>query len=139
MRQKKISWAILMICLVGMLGVTSAASASTGSVVWIGSGQNNGWGGFMQRIMQTDYRLQMSNGTPYWNTLMLPVDASAASSGMTSYMGMPAFGFCPVPGQCYMVLVQNPVNSSASAANCPPVVMPVQPAPAQQGKPSSLW
>ena len=100
---------------------------------------NNGWGGFMQRIMQADYRLQMSNGTPYWNTLMLPVDASAASSGMTSYMGMPAFGFCPVQGQCFMVLVQNPVNYGGAGANCPQVIMPAQPAPNQQGKPTSLW
>lgn len=93
----------------------------------------------MQRIMQPDYRLQMSSGTPYWNTLMMPVDASAATSGMTSYMGMPAFGFCPVQGQCFMVMVQNPVNSSGAGANCPPVIMPAQPAPNQQGKPTSLW
>jgi len=89
--------------------------------------------------MQQDYRLQMNNGNPYWNTLMLPVAASSISSGMSSYMGLPAFGFCPVPGQCYMVLVQRPMASSSMA--CPPTLpaAPGQTGPNQQGKPNSLW
>ena len=139
MNQRILAIGLLVVCIAGMLNFSGVAAASSGSVVWIGSGQNSGWGGFMQRIMQPDYRLQMSSGTPYWNTLMMPVDASAATSGMTSYMGMPAFGFCPVQGQCFMVMVQNPVNYGGAGANCSPVIMPAQPAPNQQGKPTSLW
>ena len=116
----------------------SVAAAATGAVVWTNSAGNAGWGGFMQKIMQPDYRLSMSNGSPYWNTLMLPVSESAATSGQSTYMGMPAFGFCPVAGQCYMVLVQPPAASS-SFANCPPVALPAQPVQNQQGKPNSLW
>jgi len=141
MNKRKIVLGMMLTYLAGMLVFSSiaAAAAAPGSGVWIGSGGNNGWGGFMQRIMQPDYRLQMSNGTPYWNTLMLPVNESAATTGMSSYMGMPAFGFCAAPGQCYMVLVQNPVSSGGSGNYCVPVPLPAQPAPNQQDKPTSLW
>jgi len=139
MSQRKIAWGLLLLCFAGMLTFSGVAAAANGSVAWIGAGANNGWGGFMQQINQTGYRLQMSNGTPYWNTLMLPVDASAASAGMSSYMGMPAFGFCPTAGQCFMVLVQSPATAGGSAANCPPVSLPPQTTPNQQGKPTSLW
>ena len=138
MNPKKMIPVLLLIFLAGLLNFSGIAAAATGPMVWTGSAGNNGWGGFMQRIMHPDYRLQMSNGTPYWNTLMLPVSESAVSSGMTSYMGMPAFGFCPVAGQCYVVLVQNP-SASGSAANCPPAPLPAQPAPNQPDKPNSLW
>ena len=116
----------------------SAVSAAAGPVIWVPSADNSGWGGFMQKIMKTDYRMQMSNGSPYWNTLMLPVNESAVTAGQSSYMGMPAFGFCPVAGQCYMVLVQSPAAAGTSA-NCPPAPLPVQPAPNQPDKPNSLW
>ena len=132
-------WARLVL-LTGMVFLLSfsGVSAAAGSAIWVHSADNSGWSGFMQRIMQADYRMQMSSGAPYWSTLMLPVDESAATSGQSSYMGMPAFGFCPVPGQCYMVLVQSPMGSGTSA-NCPPAPIPAQPLPNQQGKPNSLW
>ena len=120
--------------------MTSGVSAAAGGVVWMGA-SGSGWGSFMQTILQQDYHLKMSNGTPYWNALMLPVAASGVSPGMTSYMGMPAFGFCPESGQCYMVLVQKPLPYSSMAA-CPPPAAPVTPGsvvPNQQGKPTSLW
>lgn len=132
----------LLVCLIllGMVSLTTVASASVGGVVWLGA-SGNGWNSFMQTILQQDYRLQMSNGNPYWNALMLPVAASGVTPGMTSYMGMPAFGFCPEAGQCYMVLVQRPLPYSSMAA-CPPSAAPVVPGPVvpnQQGKPTSLW
>ena len=128
---------LLLTCMVLLLGISSAA-ASAGPMVWVHSADNSGWPGFLQRIMQPDYRLQMSNGAPYWNMLMLPVNESAASSGQSSYMGMPAFGFCPAPGQCYMVLVQSPANAGAQTV-CPPMPAPAQSSPNQPGKPTSLW
>jgi len=139
MNQREITLRLaLVICLIGIMSVASVASAA--SAVWIGPSDNGGWNGFMQVIMQQDYRLQMSNGTPYWNTLMLPVSETAASAGMSSYMGLPAFGFCPVPGQCYMILVQRPLaTNSMSACPAAPPAAPGQPTPNQQGKPNSLW
>lgn len=118
----------------GLAGNTASASG-----VWVGPSGGAGWQGFMQVIMQQDYRMQMSNGNPYWNTLMLPVSEATASAGMSTSSGQPAFGFCPLPGQCYMVLVQRPLASS-SMATCPPLpVVPGQTAPNQPGKPNSLW
>lgn len=137
---KKMNILIVCLALLGMVSLNAVASASAGGVVWLGA-SGNGWNSFMQTILQQDYRLQMSNGNPYWNALMLPVAASGVNSGMTSYMGMPAFGFCPEPGQCYMVLVQRPLATSSMAA-CPPPAAPVVTAPVvpnQQGKPTSLW
>lgn len=128
---------VLTICLVLSLGVSGTAAAA-GAFAWAGSADSGGWNGFMQRIMQPDYRLQMSNGSPYWNTLMVPVSEIGATSGQTSYMGMPAFGFCPAAGQCYMVLVQSPAATGVSPA-CPPAPLPAQPSPNQPGKPNSLW
>ena len=136
---KKLWIAIVLLCLLGSVGVGGTATANAGQTVWLGPSGGGGWNTFMQAIMHQDYRLQMSNGNPYWNTLMVPVAESSISSGMSSYMGLPAFGFCPVPGQCYMVLVQRPLSSSSMA--CPPVTpaTPVQVTPNQQGKPTSLW
>jgi hypothetical protein len=137
---KRIQLLLVCIILAGMIGITSGVSAATSGVVWMGA-SGSGWGSFMQTILQQDYYLKMSNGTPYWNALMLPVAASGVSPGMTSYMGMPAFGFCPESGQCYMVLVQKPLPYSSMAA-CPPSAAPVTPGsviPNQQGKPTSLW
>ena len=136
---KRIQLLLACAILAGMIGISSGVSAATG-VVWMGA-SGSGWGSFMQTILQQDYHLKMSNGTPYWNALMLPVAASGVSPGMTSYMGMPAFGFCPESGQCYMVLVQKPLPYSSMAA-CPPPAAPVTPGsvvPNQQGKPTSLW
>ena len=137
---KRIQLLLACVILVGTIGITSGTSAAAGGVVWMGA-SGSGWGSFMQTILQQDYHLKMSNGTPYWNALMLPVAASGVSPGMTSYMGMPAFGFCPESGQCYMVLVQKPLPYSSMAA-CPPPAAPVTPGsvvPNQQGKPTSLW
>ena len=137
---KRIQLLLACVIIVGTIGITSGASAAAGGVVWMGA-SGSGWGSFMQTILQQDYHLKMSNGTPYWNALMLPVAASGVSPGMTSYMGMPAFGFCPESGQCYMVLVQKPLPYSSMAA-CPPPAAPVTPGsvvPNQQGKPTSLW
>ena len=137
---KRIQLLLACVILVGTIGITSGVSAVAGGVVWMGA-SGSGWGSFMQTILQQDYHLKMSNGTPYWNALMLPVAASGVSPGMTSYMGMPAFGFCPESGQCYMVLVQKPLPYSSRAA-CPPPAAPVTPGsvvPNQQGKPTSLW
>ena len=137
---KRIQLLLACVILVGTIGITSGASAAAGGVVWMGA-SGSGWGSFMQTILQQDYHLKMSNGTPYWNALMLPVAASGVSPGMTSYMGMPAFGFCPESGQCSMVLVQKPLPYSSMAA-CPPPAAPVTPGsvvPNQQGKPTSLW
>ena len=108
---------ILLVCLIlmGMFSLNTVASASVSGVVWLGA-SGNGWNSFMQTILQQDYRLQMSNGNPYWNALMLPVAASGVTPGMTSYMGMPAFGFCPESGQCYMLLVQRPLATSSMTA-----------------------
>jgi len=134
-------WAgVLLVCVMGIMVLGGNVAAASEQAVWLGPSGGGGWNGFMQVIMQPDYRLQMTNGNPYWNTLMLPVAESSISSGMSSYMGLPAFGFCPAPGQCYMVLVQRPLPSSSSMA-CPPVLptMPGQTAPNQQGKPTSLW
>jgi hypothetical protein len=118
-------------------GVT--VEAATGHAAWQGPSDGGGWNRFMQVIMHQDFQLKMSNGNPYWNTLMVPVASSSISSGMSSYMGLPAFGFCPVEGQCYMVLVQRPLPYESMA--CPPVApaVPVQTGPSQQGKPTSLW
>ena len=138
-RSKKIQ--ILLVCLIltGLVSLNTNVAAAANGVVWLGA-SGNGWNSFMQTILQQDYRLQMSNGNPYWNALMLPVAASGVAPGLTSYMGMPAFGFCPEAGQCYMVLVQRPLASSSMAA-CPPVtpVVPGPVVPNQQGKPTSLW
>ena len=140
MNRKTKRWTmVFLVCMVGIMAVGGPVAAASERSVWLGPSGGGGWNSFMQVIMQQDYRLQMSNGNPYWNTLMLPVAESSISSGMTSYMGLPAFGFCPAPGQCYMVLVQRPLPSSSMA--CPPV-LPVTPgtaAPNQQGKPTSLW
>ncbi len=128
------------VILAAVLGITGSVSAAASGVVWLGA-SGSAWGPFMQTLLHQDYRLQMSNGTPYWNALMLPVAASGVSQGMTSYMGMPAFGFCPEAGQCYMVLVQRPLPYSSMAA-CPAPSSPVAPgsvAPNQQGRPTSLW
>lgn len=127
--------------LISMLfvSVTGTAAAAPPNV-WMGPTGSGGWGNFMQVIMQQDYRLQMSNGNPYWNTLMLPVEESSLSSGISSYMGMPAFGFCPTPGQCYMVMIQRPLASGTMV--CPPVPAASITGPGtpnQQGKPTSLW
>ena len=125
---KRIQLLLACVILAGMIGMTSGVSAAAGGVVWMGA-SGSGWGSFMQTILQQDYHL------------MLPVAASGVSPGMTSYMGMPAFGFCPESGQCYMVLVQKPLPYSSMAA-CPPPAAPVAPgtvAPNQQGKPTSLW
>ena len=139
MRRQQTLW--LAAVLVGMMTVLAfgGTAAAAGHSVWLGPSDGGGWNNFLQVIMQQDYRLQMANGNPYWNTLMLPVAASSISSGMSSYMGLPAFGFCPVAGQCYMVLVQRPLTSPAMA--CPPTmpVAPGQTTPNQQGKPNSLW
>ena len=140
MNRKTKRWTMFfLVCMVGIMAVGGPVATASERSVWLGPSGGGGWNSFMQVIMQQDYRLQMSNGNPYWNTLMLPVAESSISSGMTSYMGLPAFGFCPAPGQCYMVLVQRPLSSSSMA--CPPV-LPVTPgtaAPNQQGKPTSLW
>ena len=137
MKQQQRFWlAAGLVCLLTMFAWGGVAAASTGHTVWLGPSDGGGWNNFLQVIMQQDYRLQMSNGNPYWNTLMVPVAASSISSGMSSYMGLPAFGFCPVPGQCYMVLVQRPLASSAMV--CSPVA-PGTTTPNQPGKPNSLW
>lgn len=140
MNRKTKRWTmVFLVCMVGIMAVGGPAGDCFGTLSLAGPSGGGGWNSFMQVIMQQDYRLQMSNGNPYWNTLMLPVAESSISSGMTSYMGLPAFGFCPASGQCYMVLVQRPLPSSSMA--CPPV-LPVTPgtaAPNQQGKPTSLW
>lgn len=140
MSQKKKLWiTVVLACMVGLMAIGGTAAAASGHAQWLGTSGGGGWNGFMQVIMQQDYRLQMSNGNPYWNALMLPVPESSISSGMSSYMGLPAFGFCPAPGQCYMVLVQRPLPYSSMA--CPPVIpaIPGPTAPNQQGKPTSLW
>jgi hypothetical protein len=123
----------------GIIAIGGSAAAASERSVWLGPSGGGGWNSFMQVIMQKDYRLQMSNGNPYWNTLMVPVAETSISSGMSSYMGLPSFGFCPVPGQCYMVLVQRPLPYSSMT--CPPVppAMPGQAIPNQPGKPTSLW
>lgn len=139
-RFRRIQRLIAYVILVAVIGISGSVSAAAGGVVWLGA-SGNAWGPFMQTLLQQDYRLQMSNGTPYWNALMLPVAASGVSPGMTSYMGMPAFGFCPETGQCFMVLVQRPLPYSSMAA-CPAPVAPVAPGtvtPNQQGRPTSLW
>lgn len=138
-RQQRLWLAAVLIGMMTVLAFGGTAAAATGHTVWLGPSDGGGWNSFLQVIMQQDYRLQMANGNPYWNTLMLPVAASSVSSGMSSYMGLPAFGFCPVAGQCYMVLVQRPMASSSMT--CPPVLpaVPGQTAPNQQGKPNSLW
>lgn len=139
MRTKKMQ--VLLVCLIltGMISLNANVVNAANGVVWLGA-SGNGWNSFMQTILQQDYRLQMSNGNPYWNALMLPVAASGVTPGLTSYMGMPAFGFCPEAGQCYMVLVQRPLASS-SMTSCPPVapIVPGPVVPNQQGKPTSLW
>ena len=138
-RRKRI--APLLVLLLVLLLSQSVASANTGGFVWLGPTGTGGWNAFMQTILQQDYRLQMSNGNPYWNALMVPVASTGISSGMSSYMGMPAFGFCPVQGQCYMVLVQRPASFSSMAPVCPPpqAIVPGPVVPNQQGKPTSLW
>jgi len=132
---------IAAIILVGLIGPSGIVAAAPSGFVWMGPTGTGGWNAFMQTILQQDYRLQMSNGNPYWNALMVPVSESGVTAGMSSHMGLPAFGFCPVPGQCYMVLVQRPLSYSSLATNCPPtqpaVLGPV--VPNQQGKPTSLW
>lgn len=135
-RQQSFRLAAGLVCLMVLLALGGTAAASTGHTVWLGPSDGGGWTSFLQVIMQQDYRLQMTNGNPYWNTLMVPVAASSISSGMSSYMGLPAFGFCPAPGQCYMILVQRPLASSPMV--CPPVA-PGPTAPNQPGKPNSLW
>ena len=134
---RKLGTKVLLACMIGIFAISGTAAADP--VVWMGPSGTGGWNGFMQVIMQQDYRLQMSNGNPYWNTLMLPVAESSLSSGTSSYMGMPAFGFCAAPGQCYMVLVQRPLSYSSMA--CPPVppAAPGPNTPNQSGKPTSLW
>ena len=127
---------VLLVSLIGFLGAAGTASAAPSA--WIGPAGGGGWNGFMQVIMQQDYRLQMSNGNPYWNTLMLPVSEAVAATGM-SVSGQPAFGFCPVPGQCYMVLVQRPLAGGSMAGCPPPPATPGPTTPNQQDKPNSLW
>ena len=137
MKRQQRRWITFVLsCVIGLMAIGGTAAAATGHEVWVGPSGGGGWNGFMQVIMHQDYRLQMSNGNPYWNTLMLPVDASAISSGMSSYMGLPAFGFCPVAGQCYIILVQRPLPYSSMA--CPPVT-PAAPGLTTPGKPTSLW
>ena len=135
--QKK---AVILVFLVVLMGLHGSTSAYSGGGVWRGPAGGGAWNGFMQTILQKDYRLQMSNGNPYWNAMMVPVAESGVSTGMSSYMGMPAFGFCPEAGQCYMVLVQRPLPYS-SMASCSPITpaVPGPIVPNQQGKPTSLW
>ena len=129
---------VTVICLLSVLSVAGPVAAAR-HAVWQGPSDGGAWNSFMNVIMQQDYRLQMANGNPYWNALMVPVAASSVSSGMSSYMGLPAFGFCPAEGQCFMVLVQRPLPYASMG--CPPVapVNPGQTNPNQQGKPNSLW
>lgn len=129
---------ILCLCVMGVLCPAAITAAAAENAVWLGPAGGGGWNSFLQVIMQQDYRLQMSNGSPYWNTLMMPVPESSVSSGMSSYMGLPAFGFCPAPGQCYMVLVQRPLPYASVACPALPAAVPGA-APNQQGKPTSLW
>lgn len=139
-RSKKIQLILVCFLLAGMIGIPSSVSAVSNGVAWLGA-SGSGWNSFMQTILQQDYRLQMSNGNPYWNALMLPVAASGVAPGLTSYMGMPAFGFCPESGQCYMVLVQRSLPYSSLAGSLPPAAPAVSGpvVPNQQGKPTSLW
>ena len=95
-RQQGLWITAVLVCMMTVLALAGTAAAATGHSVWLGPSDGGGWNNFLQVIMQQDYRLQMNNGNPYWNTLMLPVAASSISSGMSSYMGLPAFGFCPV-------------------------------------------
>ncbi len=140
MKQKPKLWMMVLVaCMVGVMGIGGTVAASPEHTVWVGPSGGGGWNTFMQVILHQDYRMQMSNGNPYWNALMIPVAESSISSGMSSYMGMPAFGFCPVAGQCYMVLVQRP--SLYSPMVCPPMApaVPGQNTSVPQGKPTSLW
>lgn len=135
--KKRVPVMVLLVVFLLMQGVVAANSG----FLWLGPTGSGGWNAFMQTILHQDYRLQMSNGNPYWNALMVPVPSTGVNSGMSSYMGMPAFGFCPVSGQCYMVLVQRPASFSSMAPVCPPpqAVVPGPVVPNQQGKPTSLW
>lgn len=143
MNRQRRTWNVIIavICLVGLIGFNATAAAVAPGFVWLGPAGGGGWNGFMQTILQQDYRLQMTNGNPYWNALMVPVADTAVTSGMSSQMGLPAFGFCPVPGQCYMVLVQRPLPYSSMTTYIPPAqpAVPGPIVPNQSGKPTSLW
>lgn len=137
LKTRKIIW---MMCLLSLVAFGMTAEAAPGQFVWLGPSDSGGWSSFMQIVMQPEYRMQMSNGTPFWNAMLIPISAGSASTGMPS-IGAPAFGFCPAPGECYAVMVQRPfsTNSPSGAPVCPPTGV-TPPSGANPGnKPTSLW
>ena len=131
---------VLLLCLVSLLAFGSSVDAAPNQFVWLGPSDNLGWTGFMQILIQPEYRMQMTNGTPFWSAVLIPMSEGAASTGMPR-VGAPAFGFCPEYGQCYAVLIQRPlsVNNPAAVPVCPPSNVP-PPSGTQPGnKPNSLW
>lgn len=141
---KKHRQLLLLVCiLLGafiMAGATALAAPPSG-VAWFGSGGTSdasNWGSFLQLMTQPEYRVSGANGNPYWNAFLVPVtDPSSANIyGGAINGGVPTFGFCPVPSQCYMVFIQRAPSSSSGSCYVPP---PAQNSQDKTGKPNSLW
>jgi len=132
---------LLLVCIVvGTVSMASspASAAPPAALVWLGGASDTGgWGSFLQLLTQPEYRLSGSNGSPYWNAFLVPVsDPSSSNTYGGGYTGVPSFGFCPAPSQCYMVVIQRvPASSSASCYVPPPAQNPQD----KTGKPNSLW
>lgn len=140
MKRSKVRNILLAVCLVSVMALGATADAAPSQFIWIGPSDSGGWNGFMQVITQPEYRMQMTNGTPFWSAMLIPMSSGAVSTGMPS-VGAPAFGFCPEPGQCYAVLIQRPLaaNAPGAAPVCPPSNVPPPSGTAPGNKPNSLW